>query len=146
MPTIELISIGAKSVPELPVTHHLKLLAEPSLQSHRTLFQTFLDETRGVIVHLGNLECEQADEWFANELVRWENSKALRFREDVLEEVKVLIQILLHSSPENLLLFLSDYDFGPETPSIHEAQSLASFLENHQLAKLEYNALYRITS
>lgn len=76
MPTIEVISIGAKEFPNAQDYNSFALLSENKLESHRSLFDNELKNNfNGIIVHLGNKEFQRnKDEnnigfWFADDLV-----------------------------------------------------------------------------
>lgn len=151
MPTIEIISIAAPIVPELPQFKGFAYIAESGVVSHRGFFQDVLDKETGVIVHLANKEFEGDEDggWFAGHLMEWEDTDSdyvpVRFQQHRFSDVVNILKIMLSASPKNEAIFLTDYQFGPEERTIIEnIISIADFSELHQQGELTYNTLYRI--
>lgn len=152
MPTIELISIKAPSVPELPKFKGFAYIAEVGTLSHRGLFQDQLDRETGIIVHLGNkaLEGKEDGGWFAGRLMEWSGDESgnlsLMFESQRFPDVVALLKKMIEISPVNQVIFLTDYQFGPEERTIiHEPITISEFIDFHRQKKLKYNTLYWIT-
>jgi hypothetical protein len=145
MPTIELISIRCPRVPDLPRYDSFAYIAETKLQSHRGLFQTVFDSLTGVIVHLANKDFESEPEgcWFAGKIMEWKDDDALMFLPDSLLDVRDLMKRLLKASPENRIVFSTDYQFGGKRRE-HEEISFSKFFDLHTHRRLRYNSLYFI--
>ena len=145
MPTIELISIGCPRIPDLPQYDSFAYIAETKLQSHRGLFQTVFDSLTGVIVHLANKELEKEPEggWFAGMIMDWEDANALMFLPDTLLDTRDLMKRLLKASPENRIVFSTDFQLGGKRRE-HGEISFAKFFDLHARGRLRYNSLYFI--
>ncbi len=147
MPTIEIVSVGAPTGLDLPKYETLAYDYESELEGHRGLFQHLFDQLNGVIVHLANKDLEDGSSgWFAGGLLNWDHEDdALIFEPHVAADVSDLMLRLLGASPTGELTFSSDYQFGPEEPTLHEAPlSLEQFWDLHNSARLRFNAYYRI--
>ncbi|MEM9274569.1 MAG: hypothetical protein AAGA80_16645 [Cyanobacteria bacterium P01_F01_bin.143] len=149
MPTIEIISIGTETVPDLPRFNQFAYIVEPGVLSHRGLFQDVLDKETGIIIHLANKELEGEEDggWFAGGLMEWNDTEnePVVFQSHRFIDVVDLLQKLVEISPKNELIFLTDYQFGPEARTIKkELLTILEFIDYHQQKKLTYNTLYRI--
>lgn len=147
MPTIEIVSVGAPPVLDLPKYETFAYEYESELEGHRGLFQHLFDQLNGVIVHLANKDLEDAGSgWFAGHLMTWDHEDdSLVFESHVAADVSDMMIRLLEASPTGELTFSSDYQFGPEEPRLHEALlSLEQFWGLHNSAQLRFNAYYRI--
>lgn len=154
MPTIELASIGCTQPPDLPSYSSFSCLLENKLLSHRSLFQTVFDGLSGIMVHLANKQRETTKSgfWFAADLIDWnesghdpqhEESTTLIFLPDALLDIRDLMQRLLAASPQRLITFSTDYQFGGIS---HEngAISLSQFFNLHATRKLHFNHLWHV--
>jgi hypothetical protein len=151
MPTIEIISVDASSVPDIPRFEGFAYIAEPGVISHRGLFQDELEKGNGIIVHLANKDFEGEEDggWFAGGLMEWEDadseSDPVVFERHRFSDVVDLLKRMIEVSPKNEAIFLTDYQFGPEEKDIsNEILSLPAFVDLHQQRRLRYNTLYRI--
>ena len=151
MPTIEIISVGARTVANLPKFRGFAYIAEPGVLSHRGLFQDVLDKETGIIVHLANKEFEGDEEggWFAGYLMDWDDTDSdyvpVRFQPHRFSDVLSLLKKMINASPHNEIIFLTDYQFGPDERIIsEETLSISNFSKLHQQGELTYNTLYRI--
>lgn len=146
MPTIEIISIGCQKVPTLPRFRGFAYQTEDKLVSHRGLFQSILDKSNGVIVHLANKSFEGTDGfWFAGDLINWDSNDALQFRKQQSRDVRRLMETLLASSPTGEIIFLTDYQFGPSRKKVErKLLTLDRFWKMHDAGTIRFNALYRI--
>lgn len=145
MPTIELISLNAGTIPQLPSYSSFAYIVEPDLVSHRGLFQHIFDRCKGYIVHLGNKEFENNKDgfWYAGRIMNWEED-AVVFLKETLSDLMDLIQRMIDSSPNNEILFSTDYQFGPQKPVDFGAVFIDEFYELHRLKKLRWNSIYKI--
>ncbi|MEO1131456.1 MAG: hypothetical protein AAFX40_01985 [Cyanobacteria bacterium J06639_1] len=146
MPTIEMISIGASWPLQLPSYSGFAYQSEREIVSHRSLFQSILDELEGVIVHLANKNLEKhRGFWFTGRLMDWEQEdNVMRFKQDVLPQVVSLMHQLIQYSPTSDLIFLTDYQFGGQRQVIESLMSASEFLRLHDENQLNFNTLYRI--
>ena len=149
MPTVEIISINATRVPDLPKYNGFAYCVETDVVSHRKLFQYELNKFVGFIVHLANKEFENRTEgwWFAEKLFDFSKDEfyeTIRFRSLVIPEViDILTKIIEASKGE--IIFLTDFQMGPEQSQIvNKTLTLDEFLKLHEDGKLRFNALYRI--
>ena len=177
MPTIEIISVNAKEIPNLRDYKSFTFICENKLESHRALFNDELKENyEGVIVHLGNKSFQKdkdKDEigvWFASDLINFESDEEIKlpiidkenqidgdkqwwgsdqsflfkFKQSIIDDLKDIINQMIKLSPINEVLFLTDYQFGPEKPS-HKGQiSLEDFFYDHDKVGLIWNCMYHI--
>jgi len=150
MPTIEIVSVGSKEVPDLPCYDGFAYIAEGGVVSHRGLFQKELDKNDGIIVHLANKEFEgEEDEgWFAGGIMNWDDDSGFDpvvFEKHRFPDVIDLLERLIVESPCSEVIFLTDYQFGPEKSEVAENSiSMPEFVDLHTQRKLRYNKLYRI--
>jgi hypothetical protein len=146
VPTIELISIGCPTVPVLPRYDSFAYIAEAELRSHRGLFQPVFDTLRGVIVHLANKSMEGHEDgcWFAGMIMDWDDDEALVFLPDTLLDVRDLMLRLLAVSPQQRIIFSTDYQFGSERQECGEI-TLSRLFELHGSKALRYNQLWYVT-
>lgn len=170
MPTIEIICLGAKTLPALPTFNSFGWLAERELKSHRGIFQPVFNTVTGFIVHLVNKGYELPEHdggLFAGDLIQWgqgiviipeldselgedqwhgENQiHGFQFIPEVVPELRQLMKIMRDHSPENGLYFSTDLQFGPDPPREYFGYSLDGFFEEHDEQGLEFNSLYHLT-
>lgn len=148
MPTIELISVGCREVPQLPCYNSFAYKAETKLITHRSLFQGIFDTLDGIIVHLANKDCEGEKYygWFAGDIMHWEESNSpLVFLPDALADIRNLMIRLLAASPSGTLIFSTDYQFGGDRTIAGEI-GFDDFFRLHGKKALRYNTLYYLKS
>jgi len=145
MPTIELISIGCKKVPDLPNYSSFAFIAETGVQSHRGLFQSSFDLFDGVIVHLANKAFEGTDGcWFAGHLVDFgSHGTTLGFRPEVIPDLRHLMLKLLAASAGGWITFSTDYQFGGRRRERSKV-GLSQFFKLHDGGMLRFNELWFI--
>ncbi len=146
MPTIEIISIDCPVIPELPKYSSFAYIIESVLESHRGLFQEVFDKLSGVIVHLGNKELEHNKDgyWFAGHLMDWEYD-AIVFNSDSRKDIIDLMEKLIKLSPQQRIIFSTDYQFGGTEQECGEV-TISDFIRLHDEEKLRYNTLWYIRS
>jgi hypothetical protein len=149
MPTTELISIGALSG---PFTSPLQVFAQrcdSKLVSDRGLFQPVLDRLAGTIIHLGDPSHNQADPvWFCGHCLeyRLENDDGhhIGYTTAAITELRQLLSSLQNQSPEKHVLFLTDYQFGPEAVEIVTLGNIDEFVALSDSRNIRFNTLYSI--
>lgn len=172
MPTVEIISLNATSLDLREEDFTMAIIEEPRLVSHRDLFDGYLRQREGVIVHLGN-PCFKKDKrfFFAGELMDWSNEPETRIRPQAGNndpdaapdwgaeqveffrflpqfkgEVDTILQKAILISPIDTALFLTDIQSEPAKGTIAEAMPRRNFWERHDAGNLFFNTLYTITS
>lgn len=139
MPSIELICVQQHEpslLPQLPFA----VCSESVLRSHRSptpLFQSDFDELRGCIYHLGSPFCDDADyegPFFAYELLseRCRDASPNRFLEfapEFVSGITSLLSLLLHASPIGLVIFTTDWQFGPRQQETSTQRALSNSAE-----------------
>jgi hypothetical protein len=153
MPSIELICVQQHEPSQLPA-FPFAVRAEPQLVSHRlpSFFQDDFDKLRGCIYHLGSPFCDDSGyegAFFAYELLseRCRDSTAHRFLEfapEFLPHIFDLLGILLAASPPRLVIFTTDWQFGPKSARPYGQITERTFWQRHKNRKLRLNALYPI--
>jgi hypothetical protein len=162
MPTMEIVSFEAKSL-ELKQEHYdFKIEEENKLESHRNLFKDYLNENKGVIVHLGNRDQIGDTFCWASDLINWDlfpdnriiipkvndpkhgsdQSKYFRFIEVYRGKINELMNIALKYSPIGKAAFLTSYQFGPEKENVENIVSIENFWKRHDEESLIFNTLY----
>ena len=177
MPTIEIISINAKEIPNLKDFESFAFICEDKLESHRALFDDELKENyQGIILHLGNKEFQKDKEqgtigpWFASDLINfdfvgevelpiidkgnqiegveqwWGSDQTFlfKFEEAAINDLRDILEQMITLSPGKEILFLTDYQFGPEKPLHKGIISLSEFFEDHNKVGLIWNCMYHI--
>ena len=165
MPTIEIVSLGATELVLDQKEFELAIIEEKEIVSHRGLFADYLEDKKGVIVHIGNPEFRFAkDEYFfAGMIVDWDfnpgsiesycaeddedcshHDLRFKFLIDYQIEIDRIISFGFEKSPQNELLFLTDYQFGPIKPEYKE-MNYKEFWCQHDNEGLEWNVLYKLT-
>ena len=150
MPTIEIVCIAQTEpldFPGLPFA----VLAENKLVSHRGLFQSDFDKLQGCIYHLGNPDLRDNNDFafFAYELVNdaiQDNADEdfLKFDDEFVPHVKVMLSKLLAASPVGRITFSSDWQFGTEDVRKFAEISEQRFWQLHDACELRFNALYEL--
>jgi len=155
LPSIELVCVGQVGRFELP-DFPFALRAQPQLVSDRfpsPLFQVDFDRLQGWIYHLGNPQCKLPDYnglFFAYDLLSRKNQDSsewdcrLEFAPEFMPGIRDLLRILLTVSPEGLVLFTTDWQFGPEQAERFRAVPEEEFWRLHDSGKLRLNSLYPI--
>ena len=153
MASIELISVHQHEPIALP-RFPFAVRAESVLLSHRepSLFQSDFDRLRGCIYHLGSLVCDDTGyegAFFAYKLLseRCRDSTPGRFLEfdsSMLPALFDLVGLLLAASPARLLIFTTDWQFGPRPARRYRRITERTFWQRHANRKLRLNAFYPI--
>lgn len=154
MPSIELICVQQHQPSPLP-SLPFAVCAESVLRSHRSprpLFQSDFDQLRGCIYHLGNPACDDANydgAFYAYELLseRCQDALPPRFMEfapEVLPGIERLLRLLLEASPVGLVIFTTDWQFGPHPARRYRRITEVTFWQRHAKRKLRLNSLYPI--
>jgi hypothetical protein len=149
MPTVEIIAVNAGTLPALPEYRRFAWRGGTELVSDRSLFQSALDRLAGTIVHLGDRSDHPEDpSWFCGHIIKSrpadEDWHEFQFGDDARGEVADLLHRMQESSPDRYVVFLTDFQFGPDDTREAEFKSLAEFWERHDSQKLRHNTLYHI--
>ena|SRR5687768_10647162 len=167
MPTIEIASINANSLELRQSNFQVAIIEETKLQSHRGLFYDVLQQQQGCIIHIGDTEFKQEKDggFFAGRLIDWDfdtgndyiiipdvdtddtsanQQFAFKFIEEFKSDINRLLEIALDKSPIKRILFLSDYQFGPERPKTEIIYTITDFWTQHDTDGLRFNTLYEM--
>jgi hypothetical protein len=149
MPTIEIIAVNAQHLPALPEYARFAWRGESELVSDRGLFQPVLDRLSGVIVHLGDrFDHPEEPSWFCGHIIKnrpvEEDWTEFQFEDDAKTEVGDLLRRMRDASPNQYVIFLTDFQFGPDEPLEQEFDSLEAFWARHDAHKLRHNTLYHV--
>ncbi|HEX2948597.1 MAG TPA: hypothetical protein VHV83_03360 [Armatimonadota bacterium] len=152
MPTIELVAIDCRAIPDLPSYQSFAYRVDTQLESDRALFQPVFEALNGIMIHLANKDFEGDDNgpWFAGAIMDWTQTgshckQVLIFLPETRDEIIDLMQRLLCASPQHRITFSTDYQFGGERRICSEI-TLADFVNLHDQRSLRYNELYFIRS
>ncbi|MBN2613207.1 MAG: hypothetical protein JXB00_16760 [Bacteroidales bacterium] len=164
MPSIEIVSNGANKIGLIQDDFDVAIIEENRLIGHRGLFNNFLKNQSGIMIHIGNPDLKNNKDYgfFAGLIIDWyfepggiaipdmdkEESGAnqqfrFKFKMDYQIEIAKIIDIGLNKSPTNDLYFMTDYQFGPENGKIKELK-LKDFWVQHDKDGLEWKTLYKI--
>ena len=141
MPTIKIVSIGAKKLGLNAPDFSLAIIEESVLKSHRDLFNDFLSKHSGIIVHLGDPDFKKDQSFFfADELIDWK-SRPLPTKEETSFAFSLNTRVrsirclgrhyrLLRC---NALIFLADIQQGEEDAHHFAPEfSLEDFWQKHE--------------
>lgn len=162
MPTIEIVSLDAKMPILNQNDYDIAIIEESELRTHRALFDGFLRDKSGLMVHLGNPDMKSDKEggFWAGKIINWEVSpgnltipafndgetgadqdERFKFKDKYEVEVRRLVELYLNQSPLKVAYFLTDYQFGPAKASYAQV-TLNQFWQEHRDAGLYWNRLY----
>ena len=165
MPTIEIISLNAKSTFVKHENYEFAILEETTLASHRALFNQYISDKKGIILHLGNPEFKHETDgaFFASELINWDfeprdieipnfdfgetganQSARFQFEAKYRPSLEALLNKSIQAAPDSIVLFYTDYQFGDGAAS-YKTTSLKQFWAGHDQKGLRWNRLYTIT-
>lgn len=163
MPTIEIALVGATKFKINPDEFAIALEIDRQLTSHRSLFYDFLLPQKGVIIHLGNPYFKDNKEggFFADALIDWSYSpeylyipvggergagqeEKFKFQDKYRVELNILLELALQQSPNRLVYFLTDYQFGPKEATYKKFNSIEEFWKKHDAEALRLNTLFEI--
>ena len=153
MPSIEIACAGL-SVPLKPPPTSFAVVYEAGLRSHRSpepRFQADFDHLSGSLYHLGSPQManKRTGPIFAYELLSEESRHAeppsfLEFAREHTQSVRELLVWLLQASPQGLILFTSDWQFGPQGSRRLPPMTLREFWRLHDSRELLLNSAYQI--
>lgn len=164
IPTIEIVSVDREKKIKIPKGKFpFWVRQDTRLISHRGLFQDVLNQNRGVIMHIGNMDMKNHSFiYFGSDLINWkyenEDESKFQFSPEHFIGVKSLLYRALVNSPISKAYFLTDIqlhiavvdDFSeinnipPETHRFKMNYSIEKFTNDHESAGLEWNTLYEI--
>lgn len=164
MPTIEIVSVGANELKLDQSNFKIALIEENKLESHRGLFYDWLIEQEGIMVHLGNPDFKEDKEggFFAGQIIDWDFEPTwidlpnfdkgetganqvshFKFLAEYQVEVALIIEEAINASPEHLVYFLTDIQFGADKGEIVK-MNLRDFMALHDTEGLRWNTLYKL--
>ena len=148
MPTTEIISIGAMEGPFTTRLKHVKHRCDSELNSDRDLFQDRLDHLVGTIVHIGAISDIEDDHfYFLGGDYYVENNvdeDHWAYKEEVFGDIIILIRSMQEQSPVNHVVFLTDFQGGPEEDKTINLPSIEDFITLNNSKELRFNTLYSI--
>ncbi len=172
MPTIEIVSVESNGIILNQSDFDIAIIKENRLISHRGLFYNYLCRQNGEIIHLGNPDLKNEDYgFFAGAIIDWnfgepddivipthDEESALesytgsnqqyyfKFSDEFCEEIDKLLNIALVHSSVKKVYFLTDYQFGPESPRYDIIYTIRDFWDRHNNEGLTFNTLYELYS
>lgn len=149
MPTTEIVSIGARNGPFTVKKSVFAQRCDSSLISDRGLFQPTLDRLVGTIIHLGDFSDTPDDPcWFCGHCVEYregdDDGYHIGYTPEAELELIELLSSMKDQSPTSHVLFLTDYQFGPETSEIVNLDDVGQFVSLSRSRSIRYNTLYSI--
>ena len=154
MPSIEIVCVKQNKC-----SRFLKLpfaiRSEDKLESYRSepLFKKDFDKLNGCIYHLGCPHTKYKRNGFfeAYDLLsincqRQEETIFLEFKNKYISDIRRILKTLLEKSPEEKILFTSDYQFSDNKPKRIMNLSLKQFWDLHKNKTLLFNTLYEINN
>lgn len=169
MPTIEIVSVNTWEFPFEQDDFTIAVQKENRLISHRHLFQDYLDHLQGVILHLGNNNYidNHEQEFFAGDLIDWDfegktvlfpvfdheekkhaagtgQSLVFQFLPEYHKEIDQLLSLAWQHSPVDQVIFLTDFQMGPEKEMHVALQSIEELWRIHHTQGLQWNTAYII--
>ncbi len=151
MPSIELVAIDQEepfNCSSLP----FKVKVNSELVSHRCpspLFQSDFDALEGHIYHLLDGGVTAYDllkrDWYDVDGNSNGMDENIEFRDEYKSSVVHFISELLESSGKHIVLFTSDYQFGPAVTQRYGQINVKKFWDLHDSGSLRMNTSYLIT-
>jgi hypothetical protein len=163
MPTIEIVSLGREKLISMNIKNYpFQIEQERKLVSHRYLFNDYLADKMGVILHLGNSGLSNKGFWFASDLIDWDfesqsikvagqdeeasdGSPYFKFKLEYIDAVKELLHKAFKLSPFQTVFFLTDYQFGSCPASYVTLDEIKKLWQIHDSEGLKWNTLYEIS-
>lgn len=164
MPTIEIVSLNSDKLPINQAEFDIAIIEEEKLKGHRGMFDSFLSDKKGIMLHLGNpsFKSDKDGGFFAGMIIDWEfesNDIAIphfeleetganqdfdfKFLLNYQIEVATLIEKAVNSSPNREAYFMTDYQFGSDEANFIE-MNYTEFWQLHDKVGLKWNTLYQI--
>lgn len=169
MPTIEIVSIGAKSLNLDQGDFNVAIIEENELKSHRALFNEFLRKQQGVIAHIGNPNFKDDKEggFWAEQIIDWSfeprtifiaqvdpndpdadwgtnQQYRFQFLKQYIPDIDSLLKKALDNSPIKKVYFLTDYQFGPASANQEILYTIEKFWAQHDREGLTFNTMYEL--
>jgi len=149
MPTTEIVSIGAQNGPFTVRKSVFAQRCDSSLKSDRGLFQPTLDRLIGTIIHLGDYSDTPDDPcWFCGHCIEYregdDDANHIGYTHDAERELTEILVSMREQSPTNHVLFLTDFQFGPEIPEIVNLDHIDQLVQLSRARSIRYNTLYSI--
>lgn len=149
MPTIEIISINSPRLNINQDDFEIAIIEEQKMESHRALFNEFISQFRGTILHLGNPDFKNEKDgfFFAGQITNWKfkHLNNFKFKNEYLEELKTLLYLATKSSPTNEVIFLTDIQASEDIKGkFRRYLTIDEFWENYENEGLKWNTAYLI--
>lgn len=170
MPTIEIASINAAGLGLNQADFEVAILEENKLESHRSLFYDLLRVQQGAIVHIGNPNFKNNTDggFYAGGIIDWSLDEQayiyipddaageasagtganqqfmFKFLDAYKPDIDALLKVALDKSPLKKIVFLTDYQFGPENGRVEAIATISAFWAQHDAEGLRLNTLYEI--
>ena len=140
MPTTEIISVGSMEGPYTKPYTKIRHSCDSELNSHRDLFQDVLDRLVGTMVHIDSRDDTLEDsslyflggDHYIDNLDNDEENYRFGYNPDTFSEIYSLASDLTKQSPTNHIIFLTDFQGGPEERNIITVKDLEEFKELNQ--------------
>lgn len=146
---MEIISVDAGVGPYTKPAKHFAQRCDSELISDRSLFQDDLKEIEGVIIHLGDYSDTPNDPcWFCGHFVEYleddDEGNHFRINNNAYKELREVLSSMQRQSPTGHVIFLSDYQFGPEEAQRVDLDSINDLDDLNRDTAIRYNTLYHI--
>lgn len=100
------------------------------------------------MIHLGDFSDHPEDPcWFCGHVVEYpdpEDDDHIRYESDAFEELITLLLLMQADSPTHHVIFLTDYQFGPDEAKIEHLATVDDFKRLNSEGKIRFNTLYHI--
>lgn len=164
MPSIEIVSLFADKLDLKQSDFEIAFIQDEKLIGHRGLFNEFLKNQEGVMIHIGNpdLKNDKNGGFFAGNIINWdfepseimipnyENGETgsnqqfcFKFLHDYKIDIGLILEVSIEKSAINEAYFMTDYQFGPENIQFI-TMSLKDFWNLHDESGLNWNTLYKL--
>lgn len=152
MPTIEIILLEVHERIKIKKGEYpFAVQQEFNLISHRDLFRSFLEDKKGTILHLGNLDLQNESYFFGGDLIDWDFDEEKRddmvyfkFEKSYIEGIKNILLKSYKLSPIHKICFLTDIQCSTSKPDFITLSSIDEFWDIHNSMGLRWNTLYTI--
>jgi len=98
------------------------------------------------MVHLGDYGEDPADPaWFCGHCIEHGvEDNCIGYTPDASVELEEILRTMRDQSPDKHVLFLTDYQFGPEKSKIVTLDSVSLFMKLNRSRRIRFNTLYSI--
>lgn len=166
MPTIEIASVNSPGINLRQEDYKVTIIENRQLKSHRPLFNDFLKDQNGTMIHVGNPDYRdcQNNLFYAGAIIDWEfepvevnyypsiddetyeggGNQQMRFKflEQFRKDIDNLMRAALDSSPVQKGFLFSNYHFGPEKEIKEVGLCISDLWLHHDENGLVFNTIY----